>query len=109
MRVSRQQLAFAWGVLFPGNYFTVLQSNVGAGSVPWRVAVPARWQHIVPIGSAGAGWPWCPAARLGTARRHCPCLGEGLVAGTRPWGQNWWPKADRYGRVLLMAWPQPGR
>lgn len=47
MRASRRQLVFAWSVLFPGDYFTALQSNGGAGSAWWRVAVPALHRGIV--------------------------------------------------------------
>lgn len=46
MRASRRQLVFAWSVLFPGDYFTALQSNGGAGSARWCVAVPALHRGI---------------------------------------------------------------
>lgn len=47
MRASRWQLVFAWSVLFPGDYFTALQSNGGAGSARWRVAVAALHRGIM--------------------------------------------------------------
>lgn len=75
MRASRQQLAFAWSVLFPGDYFTALQSNVGAGSAWWRVAVPtpSRGSSSSPLVQQRLGG--CGAPLPGSA---LPCLGEGL-------------------------------
>lgn len=85
MRVSRQQLAFTLSVLFPGNYFTALQSNRGAGSARWRVALPAPCRGSMSSRWFSSGWvavvPHCQARCCPPA---LPLLGRGSAAGT--WG-----------------------
>lgn len=72
MRASRQQLAFAWSVLLPGDYFTALQSNVGAGSARWPVAMPAPHQ-----GSTSS-----PMVQRRLGGRGAPLPGSALPVGT---------------------------
>ena len=67
MRASRQQLPFAWSVLFPSDYFTALRRcricPVACGraltlSPGWVAMVPrCRARHCPRRGSAAGMWP----------------------------------------------------